>query len=392
MNRAGLRTKERSFTIIEIIIVLVIIGVLAALSFLAYTHFVDKARLSEAVITAGNIREAEITHKVDNGEYVGAGSIAEINNLLSLSINPKNYNYRVVGISDQDFMVLVNKIDTDQIVLAMNKDGLIHQEYGSGSAGSGGSGSGESGSSSSGSGGSSGGGSGSSGGGSEGSGSGGSGGSSGGGSGSGSSGGDEDTVVSSIGASSADLGHTGGGWSKLASEGGSGASIEDGLLAAFNLLKDSTVASYAYDLIEDKGISLMFAVPPVGAETAGAWWDGDGIFVNINQQNSPAPALAALIAHESTHADYDYFPDAWIDLTLQRHSELQRDDISAPSNSFDQEYNAFCNEMQTWIELKGDNVDSFQDDWLAAYNQGEEYMRSAIRTSYIAVGQLLPEY
>ena len=375
------KTRSNGFSLVEIVIVLVIIGLLAAISLFIYSHFVEKAKSAEVIITAGNIREAEITHKIDKGEYVKADNVQEINDLLSLSINPKNYDYRVVGVSDQNFMVLANKIDTDKIVIAMNKDGLIHQEYGSSGGSSSGSGDSGGGSSSGGSGGGSSSSSGGSGGGS----SSGSGGSSGGGS---SGGSNDSTAAGSI----ANLGESGGGWSDLASEGGSGAVIEDGLLAAFNLLKTSTTASYAYNLIEDEGIPLMFATPSADNANAGAWWDGSGIFVNINQQSSPASAIAALIAHESTHADYDYFPDAWVDITLQRHPELQRSDISAPYNSFDQEYNAFCNEMETWKELKGNDTNSFQDDWLVAYNQGEEYMRNAIRGTYRANGQDLPEY
>ncbi len=225
------KTRSSGFSLVEIVIVLVIIGLLAALSIFIYSHFVDKAKSTEVIITAGNIREAEITHKIDKGEYVKADNVQEINDLLSLSINPKNYDYRVVGVSDQNFMVLANKIDTDKIVIAMNKDGLIHQEYGSsggsssGSGDSGGgssSGSGDSGGGSSSGG--SGGGSSSSSGGSGGGSSSGSGGSSGGGSSGGSSG-------SGGTGSLPNLGQTGGGWSNLASEGGSGAVIEDGLLA-----------------------------------------------------------------------------------------------------------------------------------------------------------------
>ena len=351
MSLINPKTRKNSFTLIEIIIVLVIIGILATLSFYIYTHFIEKAKTSEAVIVAGNIRGAEIANKLDKGEYVGAENIGEINNSLGLSIIPKNYNYRVVGVSDQDFMLLVNKIDTGEIVLAMNKDGFIRQEYGSSGGGTD----------------SSGGGTGGSGGGTD------------------SSGGGTGGVITS-------LSNTGGGWSNLAPDGGSGALIADGLLEAFNLLKNSTTASYVYNLIEDKEIPLMFAIPPLGFESAGAWWDGYGIFVNTSQQDAPASALAALIAHESTHADYSYFSDAWIDITLQRHPELQITDIHAPSDSFDQEYNAYCNEMNIWIELKGTDTNSFQDDWLAVYNQGEEYMRTEIRSTYRANGQDLPEY
>ena len=105
MDKIRSRMREKSFTIIEIIIVLVVIGLLAALGIFIYSNTVEKARNAEAVIAAGNIRQAEIVHKIDKGEYVKASNVGEINNLLSLSISPKDYDYRVVGVSDQDFMV-----------------------------------------------------------------------------------------------------------------------------------------------------------------------------------------------------------------------------------------------------------------------------------------------
>jgi len=130
----------------------------------------------------------------------------------------------------------------------------------------------------------------------------------------------------------------------------------------------------------------------VGFESAGAWWDGTGIYVNENQSSAPAAALAALIAHEATHADYYYYPDAWIGITMARHSDLAVADIHIPGNSYDQEYNAFCNQMSTWLELKGSATDSNNDAWLSYYNQGEAEMRSEIRTVYRSVGIELPEY
>ena len=59
------KTRSNGFSLVEIVIVLVIIGLLAAISLFIYSHFVEKAKSAEVIITAGNIREAEITHKID---------------------------------------------------------------------------------------------------------------------------------------------------------------------------------------------------------------------------------------------------------------------------------------------------------------------------------------
>ena len=99
------------------------------------------------------------------------------------------------------------------------------------------------------------------------------------------------------------------------------------MAAAIDLIKNSTAASYAYDLIQDKQITVKFTAPTIGLQNAGAWWTSgtNTISINTNQQGAPDSALAALIAHEATHADFDYYPVSWEDNTLQRHPELQRD-------------------------------------------------------------------
>ncbi|MCX5716066.1 MAG: prepilin-type N-terminal cleavage/methylation domain-containing protein [Candidatus Omnitrophica bacterium] len=58
---------NRSFTLIELLIVIVIIGILASLAIPQYTKFTDQAKGAEAVANLGALRRAL------NGYYVGAG-------------------------------------------------------------------------------------------------------------------------------------------------------------------------------------------------------------------------------------------------------------------------------------------------------------------------------
>ena len=141
------------------------------------------------------------------------------------------------------------------------------------------------------------------------------------------------------------------------------------------------------------------------------------IYVNQKlKDTSPASAIAAIIAHEATHADYSYNPERVIALTLGSHPELTRSDLSivrdadgnevlfdvydpetatvkqqvALENSIDQEYNSFANAMELWKVIKGSDGDVFLDFDLSLYEQGEAVFKANLRTrgSYTN----LPEY
>ncbi|MFH0876669.1 MAG: hypothetical protein V1863_00410, partial [Candidatus Omnitrophota bacterium] len=152
-----------------------------------------------------------------------------------------------------------------------------------------------------------------------------------------------------------------------------------------------------YDLIIAEEIAVVYVDVTqygLGVTEVGAFWQGtfyNTIYINeLMRTYAPEPAVAALIAHEATHADYDYEPQKWIDLTLQQHPELTASDVHAPGNSIDQEYNAFRSQVSVWNETKGSYTDSNNEGWAHYYAQGESYMKSQIRQAY--ADQTLPEY
>ena len=191
----------------------------------------------------------------------------------------------------------------------------------------------------------------------------------------------------------------GGGTGGSGTGGGGGVTYDSAISRALNLLCDASAGAYYCSLIEDKNISVIFDdFSKYGIDNSTlAFWAGIGyntIFVNsVLKSQSPESAIAAVINHEATHADYSYYPQKWIDETLTKYPGLTTDDIhidSYPYNSVDQEYNAFATMVSVWGQVKGSSSDLNCDTWTSIYNQGESYMKSQIRSAYSDQG--LPEF
>jgi len=65
--------KQRGFTLIELMIVVVVIGILAAIGYPSYTDYVRRGKIAEAAATLGDWRTKMETYYLDNRNY-GAGA------------------------------------------------------------------------------------------------------------------------------------------------------------------------------------------------------------------------------------------------------------------------------------------------------------------------------
>lgn len=166
------------------------------------------------------------------------------------------------------------------------------------------------------------------------------------------------------------------------------------LASALTILGNSASGVGLYNLIINMGIEVVWEDL---ADSVGAEWRGilnNKIYINSDSRLTLSEAaIAALIAHEATHADYSYYPQKWIVSTKAAHPELTDADIhitQAPYNSIDQEYNCYKAQVLVWKETKGTNVDTNNDTWTLYYDQGESYMKSQITLAY--AGEGLPTY
>lgn len=96
---------KKSFTLIELMIVIVIIGILMAVTFPSYDKIQEKTQDREAAVALKYIRAAEKIYKMENGHYypeVGSDSnIDTINSELKLSLSGSNWSYTVDADSAQ---------------------------------------------------------------------------------------------------------------------------------------------------------------------------------------------------------------------------------------------------------------------------------------------------
>ena len=93
MNRpahAEHRTGGRGFTLIEITIVLLLIGILAAMATYTYRMMINKARMTQAKTVLGHLTKTEATYFSDHDRYT--------DNIVLLDFDPVKYNYYEISV------------------------------------------------------------------------------------------------------------------------------------------------------------------------------------------------------------------------------------------------------------------------------------------------------
>ena len=66
---------KKGFTLIELIVVIIIVGILASVGLTQYTKVVEKGRGAEARLILGSLRTAEVAENIENDDYETADNL-----------------------------------------------------------------------------------------------------------------------------------------------------------------------------------------------------------------------------------------------------------------------------------------------------------------------------
>ena len=67
---------KKGFTLVELIIVVIIVGILASIGLTQYNKVVEKSRAAEARMVLGTLRSAEFAEMSENGAYQTVANLA----------------------------------------------------------------------------------------------------------------------------------------------------------------------------------------------------------------------------------------------------------------------------------------------------------------------------
>ncbi len=104
--------REQSFTLIELMIVVVIIGIIAGFAIPGYEKAITRQKVKRLILTANLIAGAQEIYKAKNGQYgcqAVCSSLADINSNLGINIMPEaGVNYLTWGMVDGSLLIRIS--------------------------------------------------------------------------------------------------------------------------------------------------------------------------------------------------------------------------------------------------------------------------------------------
>ena len=115
------RSDKKGFTLIELMIVVAIIGILAAVAIPAYGNYTRKAKVTEVTNAMGAVSNALIEYFQDQGVYPNLADLATIQSSMGMTI-PAPYVQAAAVVAD-------NTAGSEHAVITVTFSNEIHSSF-----------------------------------------------------------------------------------------------------------------------------------------------------------------------------------------------------------------------------------------------------------------------
>lgn len=83
--------KNRGFTLVELVIVIVIVGILSVISVPVYRGYVQKAKMTEGQVLVGAIVKSQLAYHVKNGTFYDCGGYVQSDRNIDMDASGNKY-------------------------------------------------------------------------------------------------------------------------------------------------------------------------------------------------------------------------------------------------------------------------------------------------------------
>jgi type IV pilus assembly protein PilE len=105
--------RHAGFTLIEVMIAVVIIGILASIAYPAYTDYIRRGKIAEAVATLADTRVKMEQYFLDNRTYVGADAANMPCNATVMSAGKKHFTFACDNLGTGTYRVTATGVSSD---------------------------------------------------------------------------------------------------------------------------------------------------------------------------------------------------------------------------------------------------------------------------------------